>query len=202
MEIRHKLDLRDRTLVSVLAYSGPRPGEVVCRLRWDDTGERAIRYRGTKKGGKVRFTPLLELLADDLRGWFLASGRRRRARFPDAARQFLAQDRLGQLATACVAGRAGAQARALHPPGDNRLRAGQNPTAGFPLELHHRPGVRRRAAHHDRQAVRRRVMMIEKHYAGMIENWDGRQVAADVQIRTGREAGGRSMDALANTRTR
>ena len=31
-QIRAKLDLRDRTLVSVLAYSGPRPEEVVCRL--------------------------------------------------------------------------------------------------------------------------------------------------------------------------
>jgi hypothetical protein len=46
------------------------------------------------------------------------------------------------------------------------------------------------------------VTMIEKHYAGMIENWDGRQVAADVQIRTAREIGGRSMDVLANTGTR
>ena len=32
--IRVQLDLRDRTLVSVLAYSGPRPEEVVCRLAW------------------------------------------------------------------------------------------------------------------------------------------------------------------------
>jgi hypothetical protein len=45
------------------------------------------------------------------------------------------------------------------------------------------------------------VAMIEKHYAGMIENWDGRQVAADVLIRTAREIGGRSMDVLADTRT-
>ena len=29
-------------LVSVLAYSGPRPEEVVCRLTWDDVGEQAI----------------------------------------------------------------------------------------------------------------------------------------------------------------
>ena len=49
-QIRAKLDkLRDRTLVSVLAYSGPRPEEVVFRLAWEDIGERAIRYRDEKR---------------------------------------------------------------------------------------------------------------------------------------------------------
>ncbi|MGA2929946.1 MAG: hypothetical protein ABSG43_28955 [Solirubrobacteraceae bacterium] len=48
-EIRDKLTSpRDRTLVSLLAYSGPRPEEVVCRLAWEDIGERAIRYRDTQ----------------------------------------------------------------------------------------------------------------------------------------------------------
>ncbi len=42
-QIRAQLDLGDRTLVSVLAYSGPRPEEVVCRLAWGDVGEHAIR---------------------------------------------------------------------------------------------------------------------------------------------------------------
>jgi integrase len=74
-QIRANLQhLRDRTLVSVLAYPGPRPEEVVCRLTWDDIGERAIRYRDTKRH-RVRFTPLLAPLAEDLRQWFLASGR-------------------------------------------------------------------------------------------------------------------------------
>jgi integrase len=74
-EIRGKLtSLRDRTLVSLLAYSGPRPEEVVCRLAWEDIGERAIRYRDTKRH-RIRFTPLLAPLAEDLREWFLASGR-------------------------------------------------------------------------------------------------------------------------------
>jgi integrase len=72
--IRAKLELRHRTLISVLAYSGPRPEEVVCRLAWDDVGEHAIRYVDTKRR-KVRFTPLLTPLADDLKEWFLASGR-------------------------------------------------------------------------------------------------------------------------------
>ena len=66
-EIRDKLTSpRDRTLVSLLAYSGPRPEEVVCRLAWEDIGERAIRYRDTKRH-RVRFTPLLPPLAEDLR---------------------------------------------------------------------------------------------------------------------------------------
>ena len=69
-KIRTQLGLRDRTLVSVLAYSGPRPEEVVCRLRWEDVGERAIRYRDHKRH-RVRFTPLLAPLAEDLREWFL-----------------------------------------------------------------------------------------------------------------------------------
>jgi site-specific recombinase XerC len=66
--------LRDRTLIAVLAYSGPRPQEVVFRLAWEDIGERAIRYRDTKRH-RVRFTPLLTPLGDDLREWFLACGR-------------------------------------------------------------------------------------------------------------------------------
>jgi integrase len=70
---RAKLGLRDRALVSVLAYSGPRPEEVVCRLAWDDVGEHAIRYVDTKRH-RTRHTPLLKPLADDLREWFLASG--------------------------------------------------------------------------------------------------------------------------------
>jgi hypothetical protein len=38
------------------------------------------------------------------------------------------------------------------------------------------------------------VQMIEKHYAGIIENWDGRRVPAEEQIRAARSAGGRAMD--------
>ena len=60
--------------MSVLAYSGPRPEEVVCRLTWDDVGEQAIRYVDTKRH-RTRHTPLLKPLADDLKEWFRASGR-------------------------------------------------------------------------------------------------------------------------------
>jgi integrase len=48
-QIRTTLDQRDATLVSTLAYSGPRPEEVVCRLAWSDIGEQAIRYVDTKR---------------------------------------------------------------------------------------------------------------------------------------------------------
>ena len=73
-QIRAKLARpRDRTLVAVLAYSGPRPEEVVFRLAWEDIGERAIRYRDTKRH-QTRFTPLLAPLREDFEVWFLASG--------------------------------------------------------------------------------------------------------------------------------
>jgi hypothetical protein len=31
------------------------------------------------------------------------------------------------------------------------------------------------------------ITMIEKHYAGVVENWDGKRVPADVQIRAARK---------------
>ena len=55
-QIRAKLELRERTLVSVLASSGPRPEEVVCRLAWGDVGEHPIRYVDTKRH-RTRHTP-------------------------------------------------------------------------------------------------------------------------------------------------
>jgi len=39
--------------------------------------------------------------------------------------------------------------------------------------------------------------MIERHYAGVIENWDGHRVPAEAQIRAARAANGRGMDVLA-----
>ena len=41
--------------------------------------------------------------------------------------------------------------------------------------------------------------MIEKHYASVIENWDGRQVPAERQIRAARRTTGRAMDVAANS---
>jgi hypothetical protein len=42
------------------------------------------------------------------------------------------------------------------------------------------------------------VLMIEQHYAGVIENWDGERVPADQQIRAARSASGRGMDVMTN----
>jgi hypothetical protein len=36
--------------------------------------------------------------------------------------------------------------------------------------------------------------MIEQHYAGVIENWDGNRVPAEEQIRRARRASGPGMD--------
>jgi hypothetical protein len=38
------------------------------------------------------------------------------------------------------------------------------------------------------------VQMIEQHYAGIIENWDGQRVPAEQQIRAARSANGRGID--------
>lgn len=91
--MRGSLGLRDRTPVSTLAYSGPRPEEIVRRLAWGDIGERAIRYVDTKRR-RVRFTPLLADLAEDLREWFIAPGRpdTKQPIFPAHDGRFWAED--------------------------------------------------------------------------------------------------------------
>lgn len=70
--------LRDATLVSVLAYAGPRPESEALPLVWDQVGPRAIHFVATKHGRgtrKPRSTRLLAPLAQDLRQWRMASGR-------------------------------------------------------------------------------------------------------------------------------
>jgi integrase len=74
--------LRCATLVSLLAYSGLRPGEALA-LTWERIGERTIavtgassmgRLKGTKTGAE-RTVRLLSPLAQDLAEWRLAEGR-------------------------------------------------------------------------------------------------------------------------------
>jgi integrase len=60
-------------LVSLLAYAGLRPGEAR-ELRWGHVGERTL-VVNAHKTGRRRTVRLLEPLAQDLRGWRLASGR-------------------------------------------------------------------------------------------------------------------------------
>src|SRR3954471_6851346 len=62
----------DATLVSVLAYAGPRPESEALPLTFDQIGRRTITFRATKSGAVVeRETRLLEPLARDLRRWRL-----------------------------------------------------------------------------------------------------------------------------------
>ena len=74
--------IRDATLVSVLAYAGLRPGEALA-LRWSDVRERTVlveralalgQVKDTKTGA-ARSVRLLKPLAGDLSEWYLASQR-------------------------------------------------------------------------------------------------------------------------------
>ena len=64
--------IRDATLVSVLAYAGLRPGEVL-DLKWQHIGERTLTVYAHKTGQR-RNVRLLKPLADDLRAWAEAWG--------------------------------------------------------------------------------------------------------------------------------
>ena len=79
---RSMTSTRDRTLVSVLAYAGLRPGEVL-HLRWSDVRDDMIIVRGSLSNGEEKDTKTgwtrtvdLELwLARDLREYRIAQGR-------------------------------------------------------------------------------------------------------------------------------
>lgn len=198
-QIRTKLGtLRDRTLVSVLAYSGPRPEEVVCRLTWEDVGERAIRYRDTKRH-RVRFTPLLAPLKEDLREWFLASGRPNSTRpvFPAHDGEFWNDDDWRNGRSRIWRGEDRPANRRNEP-----AYPGAAPAATRPRDLRSSFITLQVYAGVPLTTVAKQsgtsVLMIEKHYAGVIENWDGQQVPAERQIRVARAAGGRVPDATTN----
>jgi integrase len=75
--IRALLTPRDAMLVSLLAYAGPRPQEVV-RLRWGHVRERTLVVHAPKTRRyrpKPRTVKLLAPLAQDLREWRLVCGR-------------------------------------------------------------------------------------------------------------------------------
>lgn len=64
---------RDATIVSVLAYAGPRPREPFA-LRWQDIGERTILMHATKTARRLRSVTLLAPLRQDLHEWRMACG--------------------------------------------------------------------------------------------------------------------------------
>ena len=81
--IRNEMGLRDRTLVSVMALSGLRPGEALA-LSWDSVRDRntihvtrSVAHGELKstKTGQTRSVAVIPSLARDLAEWDLASGR-------------------------------------------------------------------------------------------------------------------------------
>jgi integrase len=91
-QLRTLLAPRDATIVSVLAYSGMRPGELRA-LRWGDIGTNTIlvqraasptaRSRRTKTRRGVRNVRLLPPLAEDLAAWRAHPAARPRPRVPE-----------------------------------------------------------------------------------------------------------------------
>jgi integrase len=80
--MRAALDVRDATLISVLAYAGLRPGEAL-GLRWADVRDQTLLIQraislGEESDTKTRqhrTVRLLAALAADLRSWRMAAGR-------------------------------------------------------------------------------------------------------------------------------
>lgn len=160
-ELRAKLNPLGAMLVSLLAYSGARPEEVL-RLLWRGVGAGALLFDG-QKTRQQRHTPLLPALAEDLRAWRLASGAGLRPHAPvipahDGA--MLGARRLAQLAPAGVGALGPRRARPAHldrGAEEGTADAGsaaRHPAARPSLELHHRSDLRGHAAHHDREAGR------------------------------------------------
>jgi integrase len=185
---------RDRTLVAVLAYSGARPEEVVFRLAWEDIGERAIRYRDTKRH-RTRFTPLLAPLAEDLKEWFLASGRPwgKQPVFPAHDGRFWRTDDWRNWRRRIWHGEE-------RPANRRNIQTypGVAPSGTRPRDLRSSFITLQIYAGVPLTTVAKQcgtsVPMIEKHYAGVIENWDGVQVPAENQIRAARATSGRGVD--------
>lgn len=73
-EMRGLVRMRDATLISVLAYAGPRPGEATS-LRWRDVRDGTLLFHATKTSRRLRSVPLMAPLALDLNEWRMASGR-------------------------------------------------------------------------------------------------------------------------------
>ena len=104
--IRAKVDLHDATLVSLLAFSGPRPEEVVKRLAWRDIGQRGIRHNDTKRRRvrTRRCSPLWPTIY--LNGFSRPGVRRGSTRSACPRRRLLGRLRLAQLVAANRARRA------------------------------------------------------------------------------------------------
>ncbi len=71
--IRAAMEIRDATLVSVLAYAGLRPESEAITLTWGQIGKRTLNIHASKTG-RQRHVRLLAPLAADLKRWRGASG--------------------------------------------------------------------------------------------------------------------------------
>jgi integrase len=196
--LRAELAHRDAALVSVLAYSGPRPEEVVRRLAWRDVGERAIRYDDTKRG-RVRYTPLLSALASDLHAWFIASGEPHESRpvFPAHDGNFWDPDDWRNWRRRVWQGDSGLTPCASETAG---LYIGRAPVGTRPRDLRSSFVTLRVYEGVPLTQIGREVgtsvRLIEQHYAGVIANWNGERHPADEQIADARRTVGREMDAV------
>lgn len=176
-QIRARLDPLGATLVSLLAYGGPRPEEAL-RLSWSSVGTEAIHFDGNKTQ-RPRWTPLLGPLASDLREWRLASGR------PELSAPVIpAHDGEAWQSDDWRNWRRRVWRHvAPHGSRPRDLRSSYITTqiyAGRPLtEIGKHAGTS--------------VAMIDRHYAGVIANWDGNPVPAERQIQLARQARGRSV---------
>lgn len=183
--------VRDRTLVSLLAYSGPRPEEAALRLLWEDVGTQAIRYRDTKRG-KVRHTPLLAPLADDMAEWFMASGRPgpRTPVFPAHDGDLWDVDDWRNWRGRVWRGEP--ERKLKHRRTPTRARVGIAPAGTRPRDLRSSYVTLRVYEGVPLTTIAREVgtslAMLDKHYSGVIANWDGRRVPAEEQIREARLA--------------
>jgi hypothetical protein len=192
--IRAQLDSRSAMLVSLLAYSGPRPEEAL-RLPWRGVGDEALHFDG-RKTRRPRWTPLLDALGGDLRRWRLESGR------PAAAAPVIAAHDGGFWQADDWRNwrrRTWGSWRKDKETGQ-RDWVGAAPAGTRPRDLRSSYVTVQVYAGVPLTTIARwcgtSVAMLDKHYAGVIANWDGVPVPADELIRRAREqlaeGGGRS----------
>jgi integrase len=200
-QIHERLDAKSAALVALLAYGGPRPEEAL-RLAWHGIGPEAIEFDGRKtrksaRGGR-RYTPLLAPLASDLKRWKLESG----ARDPKAP-VIPAHDGAAWQPDDWRNWRRrtwGSYARD-HKTGQRRW-VGVAPEGTRPRDLRSSFIALQIYAGTPLTTIARwcgtSVEMLDRHYAGVIANWDGVRVPAEEQIRRARTTlgadGGRSVD--------
>lgn len=82
----------------------------------------------------------------------------------------------------------------MAPAGVASRGAGRKPAPRPALELHHDQIYAGRPLTEIARHAGTSVAMIDRHYAGVIANWDGNAVPAERQIQLARQAAGRSVD--------